>query len=140
MEQLADMHMSMMKSHDKFENETRTSLNNQAAQLPNLEVKMGQMASLLSKRQHENLPSTSEVNPRREGKEHYKAVTLRSSKTLEQSVEAQHEDENPMRDEKSSAEIAEDVERLVKKLVSDTLEKVEVQTPKYDEQPIILYP
>ena len=38
MEQLADMHMSMMKSHDKFENETRTSLNNQAAQLQNLEV------------------------------------------------------------------------------------------------------
>ena len=31
MEQLADMHMNMMKSHDKFENETRMSLNNQAA-------------------------------------------------------------------------------------------------------------
>ena len=38
MEQLADMHMNMMKSHDKFENETRTSLNNQAAHLRNLEV------------------------------------------------------------------------------------------------------
>ena len=48
MEQLADMHMSMMKSHDKFENETRTSLNNQTAQLRNLEVQMGQMALLLS--------------------------------------------------------------------------------------------
>ena len=31
MEQLADMHMNMMKSHDKFKNETGTSLNNQAA-------------------------------------------------------------------------------------------------------------
>ena len=82
------MHMNMMKSHDKLENETRTSLNNQAAQLQNLEVQMGQMASLLSERQHENLPSTSEVNLRREGKEHRKAVTLRSGKTLEQSVEA----------------------------------------------------
>ena len=41
MEQLADMHMNTMKSHDKFENETRTSLNNQAAQLQNLEVQMG---------------------------------------------------------------------------------------------------
>ena len=51
MEQLADMHMNMMKSHDKFDNETRTSLNNQAAQLRNLEVQMGQMASLLSERQ-----------------------------------------------------------------------------------------
>ena len=66
MEQLADMHMNMMKSHDKFENETRTSLNNQAAQLRNLEVQMGQMALLLSKRKHRNLPSTFEVNPRRE--------------------------------------------------------------------------
>ena len=42
MEQLVDMHMNMMKSHDKFENETRMSLNNQAAQLRNLEVQMGQ--------------------------------------------------------------------------------------------------
>ena len=88
MEQLADIHMNMMKLHDKFENETRTSLNNQAAQLRNLEVQMGQMASLLSERQQGNLPSTSEVNPRREGKEHCKAVTLRSGRTLEQSVEA----------------------------------------------------
>ena len=88
MEQLADKHMSMMKSHDKFENETRTSLNNQAAQLQNLEVQIGQMASLLSERQHGNLPSTSKINPRREGKEHCKDVTLRSGKTLEQSVKA----------------------------------------------------
>ena len=44
-----------------------------------------------------------------------------------------------MGDEKSSVEITEDVERLVKKLVSDTLEKVEVQKPKYDEKPIIPY-
>ena len=109
---------------DKFENETRTSLNNQATQLQNLEVQMGQMASLLSERQHGNLPNTSEVNPRREGKEHCKAVTLRSGKTLEQSVEAQEEDENPTGNEKSNAEIAEDAEKLVKKPVSDTPEKV----------------
>ena len=140
MEQLAYMHMSMMKSHDKFENETRTSLNNQGAQLQNLEVQMGQMASLLSERQHGNLPSTSEVNLRREGKKHCKVITLRSGKTLEQSVEAQEEDENPVGDEKSNAEIAEDVERLVKKPVSDTPEKVKVQKTKYDEKPIIPYP
>ena len=41
MEQLANMHINMMKSHDKFESETRTSLNNQAAQLRNLEVQIG---------------------------------------------------------------------------------------------------
>ena len=88
MEQLANMHMSMMKSHDKFKNETRTSLNNQAAHLRNLEVQMGQMALLLSERQHGNLPSTSEVNPRRGGNEHCKVVTLRSGKTVERSVQA----------------------------------------------------
>ena len=124
MEQLADIHMNMMKSHDKFKNETRTSLNNQAAHLQNLEVQMGQMASLLSERQQGNLPSTLEVNPRREGKEHCKAVTLRSGKTLDQSVEAQEEDENPTRSEKTSVEVAKDDEKLVKKPVSNTQEKV----------------
>ena len=83
MEQFADMHMNMMNSHDKFKNETRMLLNNQAAQLRNLEVQMGQMASLLSERKHRNLLSTFEVNPRREGKEHCKAITLRSGKTME---------------------------------------------------------
>ena len=45
-----------------------------------------------------------------------------------------------MGDEKSIAKIAEDVERIVKKPVSDTPKKVEVQKPKYDEKPIIPYP
>ena len=55
---------------------------------------MGQMASLLSERKQGNLPSTSEVNPRREGNEHCKVVTLKSGRTLEQSVEAPEEVEN----------------------------------------------
>ena len=45
-----------------------------------------------------------------------------------------------MGDEKSNAEIAEEVDKLVKKPVSNTPEKVEVQKPKYDEKPIIPYP
>ena len=44
---------------------------------------MGQMASLLTERQQGSLPSNSEVNPRREGKEYYKAITLRSGRELE---------------------------------------------------------
>ena len=44
---------------------------------------MGQMASLLAERQHGSLPSNSEVNPRGEGKEYCKAITLRSGKELE---------------------------------------------------------
>ena len=43
---------------------------------------MGQMANLLTERQPVSLPSNSEVNPRREGNEHVKAVTLRSGKEL----------------------------------------------------------
>ena len=134
------MHMNMMKSYDKFENETKTSLNNQVDQLQNLEVQMGQMASLLSERQQGDLPSTSEVNPRREGKEHHKVVTLRSGKTLEQSVEAQEEDEHLAGSEESSAEVIEDAEKFLKKPVPSPPEKVEAQKPTYDEKPIIPYP
>ena len=43
---------------------------------------MGQMANLLTERQRGALPSNSEVNPRREGNEQVKAVTLRSGKEL----------------------------------------------------------
>ena len=60
-----------------------TQLNNQAAQLRNLEVQMGQMANLLIERQPGSLPSNSKVNPRRDGNEHVKAVMLRSCKELE---------------------------------------------------------
>ena len=79
----------MLTSHTSFMNETKanmqhqaTQLNNQAAQLRNLEVQMGQMANLLTERQQSSLPSNSEVNPRREGNEHVKAVTLRSGREL----------------------------------------------------------
>ena len=43
---------------------------------------MGQMANLLTERQQGSLPSNSEVNPRGEGKEHVKFVTLRSGREL----------------------------------------------------------
>ena len=80
----------MLTSHSAFMNETKanmqqqaTQLNNQAAQLRNLEVHMGQMANLLTERQLGSLPSNSEVNPRRDENEHVKAVMLRSGKELE---------------------------------------------------------
>ena len=60
-----------------------TQLNNQAAQLRNLEVQIGQMANLLTEKQQGSLPSNSEVNPRQEGNEHVKAITLRSGRELE---------------------------------------------------------
>ena len=83
----------MLTSHSAFMNETKanmqqqaTQLNNQAAQLRNLEVQMGQMANLLTERQPGSLPSNSEVNPRRDGNEHVKAVMLRSGKELEGAI------------------------------------------------------
>ena len=59
-----------------------TQLNNQATQLRNLKVQMGQMANLLMERQRGALSSNYVVNPRREGNEQVKAVTLRSGKEL----------------------------------------------------------
>ena len=44
---------------------------------------MGQMASLITERQHGSLPSNSEANPRGEGKVYCKAITLRSGRELE---------------------------------------------------------
>ena len=80
----------MLTSHSAFMNETKanmqqqaTQLNNQATQLRSLEAQMGQMANLLTERQPGSLPSNSEVNPRRDGNEHVKVVTLRSCKDLE---------------------------------------------------------
>ena len=43
---------------------------------------MGQMANLLTERQQGSLPSNSKINPRCEGKEHVKAITLRSGREL----------------------------------------------------------
>ena len=59
----------MNETKANLQNQT-TQLNNQVAQLRNLEVQMGQMASLLTERQRGALLSNSEVNPRQEGNEH----------------------------------------------------------------------
>ena len=79
----------ILTSYTAFMNETKanmqhqaTQLNNQVTRLRNLEVQMGQMANLLTERKSGSLPSNSEVNPRQEGNEHVKAVTLRSGKEL----------------------------------------------------------
>ena len=84
----------MLTSHSAFMNETKanmqqqaTQLNNQAAQLRSLEAQMGQMANLLTERQPGSLPSNSEVNPRRDGNEHVKVVTLRSGRELESQLQ-----------------------------------------------------
>ena len=79
----------ILTSHIAFINEIKatmqnqsTQLNNQATQLRNLKVQMGQMTNLLTERQQGSLPSNSEINPRGEGKEHVKAIKLRSGREL----------------------------------------------------------
>ena len=71
----------MNETKENMQNQV-TQLNNQAAQLRNLEVYMGKMANLLTERKQGSLPSNSEMNPRGEGKEHVKAITLRSGREL----------------------------------------------------------
>ena len=43
---------------------------------------MSQMANILTERQQGSLPRSSEKNPRGKGKEHVKAITLRSGREL----------------------------------------------------------
>ena len=98
------MQIEMRKSQHQFKNETKTSLTNQAAQLRNLEVQMGRLASLFNERQQDNLPSTSEVNPRREGKEHCKAIILRSGKTVEAAIHAHKDNRNSIEEDDKDGE------------------------------------
>ncbi|KAM6580969.1 uncharacterized protein LOC115695250 [Cannabis sativa] len=62
-------------------------IQSQAASLRNLEIQLGQLANDLKNRLQGTLPSDTK-NPRRDGKEHCKAVTLRSEKILESNVAA----------------------------------------------------
>ncbi|XP_062100696.1 uncharacterized protein LOC133806621 [Humulus lupulus] len=61
-------------------------IQSQAASLRNLEMQLGQLANELKNRPQGSLPSDTE-NPRRDGKEHCKAINLRSGKILENSEE-----------------------------------------------------
>ena len=45
-------------------------------------MQIGQMATLLTESQQGSLPRNSEINPRSEGKEHVKAITLRNGRGL----------------------------------------------------------
>ncbi|KAH9792938.1 hypothetical protein KPL71_004353 [Citrus sinensis] len=62
----------------QFMTKTETTFQNQAASIRNLEVQVGQIANLLSSRQHGSLPSNTETNP----KEQVNAIIL-SSDALE---------------------------------------------------------
>ena len=63
-------------------NKTETHIQNQGVALRNLENQVGQLATALSSRPSGALPSNTE-SPQRDGKEHAKAITLRSGNTVE---------------------------------------------------------
>ncbi|KAL5571515.1 hypothetical protein UlMin_021112 [Ulmus minor] len=63
-------------------NKTETHIQNQGVALRNLENQVGQLTTALSSRPSGALPSNTE-NPQRDGKEHAKAITLRSGNTVE---------------------------------------------------------
>ena len=71
----------MNETNENMQNQS-TQLNNQVAQLRNLEMQMGQMATLLTERKQGSLPSNSEINLRGVGKEYYNAITLRSGREV----------------------------------------------------------
>ena len=56
-----------------------TVVQSHAASLRNLENQIGQLATAVNNRPQGSLPSNTE-DPRREGKEHYKVINLRSEK------------------------------------------------------------
>ena len=63
-------------------NKTEKHIQNQGAALRNLENQVGQLATMLSSRPSGALPSNTEI-PKRDGKEHAKAITLRSGSIVE---------------------------------------------------------
>ena len=92
MSELAKYQLELSKSQAQFVNETRTSLTTQEGQLRNLEVQMGQMASMFNERQQGNLPRALEVNLRQDGNKHSEAIILRSGKTIEKLVQGSKEE------------------------------------------------
>ena len=128
--ELARSQAELEKSQSQFMNDTNITLNRQSAQIKNIEVKLGQMATRMNERQQGSLPSTLEVNPRKEGKEHCKAISLRSGRALEASKEV----EKPLNDTKEAQPSI-----LPPSVGKDEKEQV-VVTPPQEETPKISYP
>ncbi|XP_060960806.1 uncharacterized protein LOC133031340 [Cannabis sativa] len=71
-----------------------TAIQSQATSMRTLENQVGQLANELRNRPQGTLPSDTE-NPRRDGKEHCKAVILRSGKVLESNEEEAKDKNEP---------------------------------------------
>ena len=95
---------NMLQNQRNQQNQFQAQLQNQSASTQNLEVQIGQIANSISSRPYRNLPSDMEQNPRREGKEQCKAITLRNGKELNQSIRKSVVVPNPSTEEEVVAE------------------------------------
>lgn len=93
----------MMK---EFMARTDTTIQGLTSTVRNLKNEMWQLAIELKNRHQGTLPSDTE-NPRREGKEHCKAVTLRSGKVLDESKIKKHSVEKANESTVASEELLE---------------------------------
>ncbi|KAH9686774.1 hypothetical protein KPL70_014506 [Citrus sinensis] len=92
---LKDALTQLTTNMSQFMTKTKTTFQNQAASIRNLEVQMGQIANLLSSKRQGSLPSNTETNP----KEQVNAIILRSGKQLEDlPKEAKKVDEKQVED------------------------------------------
>ncbi|KAH9672110.1 hypothetical protein KPL70_017603 [Citrus sinensis] len=75
---LEDALTQLTTNMSQFMTKTETTFQNQAASIRNLEVQVGQIANLLSSRQHSSLPSNTKTNP----KEQVNAIILRRGASI----------------------------------------------------------
>ena len=75
---LDDLIQQMLTNQSKYD----SILNSQTVAIRNFEVQMGQIANALNTRPPGTLPSNTEENPEREGKEQVNAITMRSGNEI----------------------------------------------------------
>ena len=97
---LEDLLGKMAEHTTKFIDETKTTLQNQSAQIRNLEVQISQLAMAQNARPQGALPSNTEVNP----KEQCHAISLRSGKKLKEREVSEDAAPRPQETEETAVE------------------------------------
>lgn len=88
----------MVKNDATIQSQT-SLIQSQASLIRNLKTQMGQLASALRNRQQGALPSDTENNSRRDGKEHCMAINLKSGKELPEVSSSQAQKQSVYKDD-----------------------------------------
>ncbi|XP_027351012.1 uncharacterized protein LOC113862053 [Abrus precatorius] len=115
-------------SESRFQS-TETALRNQQASIHNLEIQLGQISRLLSKRPQGSLPGNTETNPR----EQVNAVTLRSGRTLQEKGKQETEKDTAEEKDKCQEETVEKP-HVVKEFIPPLPYPARLKKDKDDEQ------